>query len=72
MNIYKIIGILGLVLICFGMLVKSRKQRNIFAFFGGIGLLIYSIYLKDLIFTILQAVYIVVVSFDFIKNSKQK
>jgi len=70
MNIYKIIGIIGLVLICTAMIVRKRRIRDDFAFFGGIGLLIYSIYLKDVIFIILQSVYIVIISFDYLKEKK--
>jgi len=70
MNIYKIIGIIGLVLICTAMIVKNRKTRDKLSFFGGIGLLAYSIYLQDIIFIILQSVYIIVVSWDFIKEKK--
>ncbi len=71
MDIFKIIGIVGLILICIGMIVKDRRIRDIFSFFGGVGLLIYSISLKDLIFIILEALYVIVVSFDFIKQNKK-
>ncbi len=67
MDIFKYIGIIGLILICVGMIVKRRTGRDELSFFGGIGLLIYSIHLKDAIFIILQSVYIVIVSIDFIK-----
>ncbi len=70
MNTFKLIGIVGLVLICLGMIVKNRKNRDVLSFFGGVGLLIYSIYLRDVIFTILQTIYILVVFFDFIKQNK--
>lgn len=70
-DIYKLIGIVGLVLICLGMIVKDRRNRDIFSFFGGFGLLIYSISLRDLIFTILEAIYVIVVSFDFIKQKNK-
>lgn len=70
-NIFKIIGIIGLILICLAMIVKKRTLRDTLSFFGGIGLLIYSIYLKDVIFIILQAVYIIVVSWDFLKEKKK-
>ncbi len=70
MPLLKIIGILGLLLITTGMIVKKRTTRNILCVFGGIALLLYSIYIKDLIFIILQAVYVVVVIFDFIKIKK--
>ena len=71
MNEFKIIGIIGLVLISLGMIVRKRTLRDALSFFGGVGLLIYSIYLKDMIFIILQSVYILVVSFDFIKEKKK-
>ena len=68
MDTFKIIGIVGLILICAGMIVRNRKTRDMLSFFGGIGLLIYSISLKDLIFIVLQSVYIIVVLVDFIKR----
>ena len=69
---FKIIGIIGLILICLAMIVKTRTLRNVLAGAGGLGLLIYSIYLNDLIFIVLQAVYIVVVTIDFIKERRKK
>lgn len=71
--LFKAIGVIGLVSICIGMIVKQRTTRDIFATIGGVGLLIYSIFLKDAIFIVLQSVYIVVVVFDLITqkgNSK--
>jgi lipid-A-disaccharide synthase-like uncharacterized protein len=72
MNEFKIIGIAGLILISLGMIVSKRTLRDLLSFFGGVGLLIYSIYLKDFIFIVLQSVYILVVTFDFIKEKNQK
>lgn len=72
MDTFKIIGVIGLVLICAGMIVKNRKTRDILSFFGGIGLLLYSIYLKDIIFIILQTVYIIVVVIDYFKQINKK
>ncbi len=71
MEPFRIIGIIGLVLICVAMMVKKRSLRNVLAFFGGISMLLYSIYLKDLIFIILQAVYTIVIIFDYMKYRKQ-
>lgn len=67
---YKFIGIAGLILICIAMIVRDRKKRDTLSFFGGVGLLIYSIYLKDVIFIILQLVYIVVVSVDYFRQKR--
>jgi lipid-A-disaccharide synthase-like uncharacterized protein len=71
MDIFKIIGIIGLVLISIAMIVRKRTLRDTLSFFGGIGLLIYSIYLEDLIFIILQSVYVIVVSWDFLKEKRK-
>lgn len=68
MSIYKIIGIAGLVFICLSMVVKHRTTRDIFGVFGGVCLLMYSLYLKDFIFIVLQGVYILVVLVDFINK----
>ncbi len=69
--LFKIVGVFGLLLICIAMVVKKRSVRDIFSLLGGTGLLIYSIYLHDLIFIVLQSVYIMVVGFDMIKESRK-
>lgn len=71
MNIFKYIGIIGLVLICLAMIVRKRTLRDTLSIFGGAGLLIYSIYLKDVIFIVLQSVYIIVIVVDFIREKKK-
>ena len=64
MIIYKLIGIMGLIFIIAGTLMISikgkiqRKQIYSLLLIGGIGLTIYSIYIKDAIFIILQIAYI--------------
>lgn len=68
MNTFKILGVAGLILISLAMIVKSRKTRDVFSFFGGVGLLIYSLYIKDVIFIVLQSVYILIILIDFIKQ----
>lgn len=69
--IFKIFGIVGLILLCDSILVKKRKKRDILTIIGGLALLIYSIYLKDLIFIILQTVYISVTIFDYTRQFKK-
>jgi len=68
---FKVIGAIGLLLKCTGMIVRKRFIRDDYSILGGICLLIYSVYLKDIIFIILQAIYIIVVSFDFYKERKK-
>ncbi len=72
MDIFKIIGALGIILISFGILLKNRKKQNIFYIGGGICLEIYSIYINDLIFIILQIIFTVSAIFDFIKQLKNE
>ena len=71
-TIAKALGAIGLVVIIWGISIKSRKYRNLFFVFGGIGLLIYSIYLKDPIFIPLQIVFILAGLFEIYKLSKKK
>lgn len=72
MNIFKVIGAIGLLLIALGVITKDRKRQNILYILGGIGLEIYSIYLKDTIFIILQIVFTVASIYDLVRISKEK
>ena len=71
MEIYKIIGAVGLVLISAGLTLKNRKAQNIFYILGGIGLEIYSIYIGDIIFIILQFLFIATATYDLIKTIRE-
>jgi len=71
-NFFSIIGALGLILIVIGILIKKRKKQDISYIFGGLFLLIYSIYLKNTIFIILQSVFILSATYDLIKRKKKK
>jgi len=65
--VFKIIGTLGLLCIISGVLVKSRKKRNFIYIIGGIFLEIYSLYIGDLLFVILQAFFIIITIYDTMK-----
>lgn len=62
------IGIIGLILVSLGLLVKSRKLRDTLSFLGGACLLVYSIYKKDTIFIILQSFYVFITIFDYLRQ----
>jgi len=66
MSIFKIIGVAGLLLISAGVITKKRKTQDIFYIIGGICLETYSIYLGDVIFIILQIIFMLVASYDFV------
>ena len=65
--VLEIIGAIGLLLITAGVLTKNRDQQNFFFILGGILLTMYSVYIKDPIFIILQVVFIVAAIYGFLK-----
>ena len=72
MNVYKLVGALGLVLISIGVITKSEKKQDILFIIGGIGLEIYSIYIRDAIFIILQIIFTITAAYELFKLSKKK
>lgn len=62
-----IFGIIGLIAISLAIWIKKEVQQDILFLLGGAALLVYSIYIGDMIFIVLQVVYIVSVSFELIK-----
>lgn len=64
----KIIGITGLLLITWGVTINSAQKRDWLFILGGIALLAYSIYIGDIIFIILQTVYILVTGYHRYTN----
>lgn len=76
--VYKIIGVVGLVLIIIGTFFISEEKRiqrgKIYPFLliGGVLLAIYSFYINDIIFIILQISYISIVTYDTIKLKNEK
>lgn len=72
MVIFKVIGALGLVSLIIGTLMLSHRKINrkiIYPFLlvGGILLAIYSFYIDNIIFIILQIFYILTVLYDIIR-----
>ncbi len=64
--LFKIIGAIGLALISYGIVQKRKPQDKLFIA-GGICLELYSLYLGDLIFIILQLVFIASAIWDLKK-----
>ncbi|HEV7701996.1 MAG TPA: hypothetical protein VGO63_00930 [Candidatus Paceibacterota bacterium] len=71
MNLFKIIGAIGLLLIAWGIVTKDRKHQNILYIIGGVSLEIYSIHLQDTIFIILQAIFTISAIYDLVRLSKK-
>ena len=75
--IFKIIAIIGLIFIILGTSLISRKTKirkytYPLLIFGGICLEIYSIYIKDMIFIILQGVFIISSIYGLIKINEHR
>jgi hypothetical protein len=66
-DIFKIIGAIGILLISIGIVTKKRKIQDIYYILGGICLETYSIYIGDLIFIILQIIFTLAAIYDFVK-----
>lgn len=60
----KILGAVGLMLITAGVLIKNEKQQDVLFILGSTGLLVYSISLRDPIFIPLQAIFIMVTTYE--------
>ena len=67
MVLFKLIGILGLLLISMGVLARKRLAQEPYFIFGGIALLAYSISIKDWVFIILQMVFILASVYELLK-----
>lgn len=67
LDIFKIVGSLGIILISIGIITKKRKIQDIYFILGGICLEIYSIHIKDFVFIILQIIFTLAAIYDFIK-----
>lgn len=68
---FKAIGVIGLICIILGVISKKRLKQDIAYIWGGVFLAIYSIYLRDVIFIILQVVFTIVAVYDYWKLKKK-
>ena len=70
-NTMIIFGIIGLLLISYGLWVKNEKYQDIIYIVGGLSLLIYSIEVGNTIFIILQIVFVLSAIVELIKITKK-
>ncbi len=66
-DIFKLVGALGIILIATGILIKKRERQDILFICGGVCLEIYSISISDAIFMILQAIFTFAAVYDLVK-----
>ncbi|NCS71886.1 MAG: hypothetical protein GW775_01300 [Candidatus Magasanikbacteria bacterium] len=72
MYIVKLIGAIGLVLISVGIIIKKRKTQDILYIIGGLCLEVYSLYIGDIVFIILQIVFTLTAIYNLSKVVKKK
>jgi len=71
-EVFRIIGVLGILLITLGIILRKRKEQDILYIAGGICLEIYSLYIGDLIFIVLQIIFTLAAVYDFFRKFKEK
>ncbi len=71
-NIFKLIGALGLIMISVGLLLKKRVHQDVLYILGGICLEMYSLYLRDTVFIVLQIVFVVNSTLDLFRVYKTR
>ena len=62
-----VFGIIGLLLISYALWLKNEKKQDVIFVIGGISLLVYSFFIGDIIFVILQVVFILSALTELIK-----
>jgi len=66
--LYELIGVVGLVFITLGVLLRKRGQQDILYILGGISLLAYSWSIGNMIFMSSQVVFTIVAIYDYMKR----
>jgi len=70
MDIYKFVGILGLVIISVGVFWQKKYIEDILYIFGGIALLLYSYHIREWIFIIFLVLFVISALFHLFRISK--
>jgi len=70
-QIVTITGIIGLIVISYAIWIKNERKQDFLFIIGGLSLLSYSFYQKDLIFFILQIIFIASAFIELLKLKKR-
>ena len=63
----KLIGIVGVLFISGGILHKKRSTEDVLYIIGGVFLTLYSIHIGDIVFIVLQLIFISSAVYDFVR-----
>jgi len=66
MDIFKLIGAIGILLICIGILAKKRALQDYLYILGGLCLELYSVHIQDIIFIVLQFIFVASATYDIV------
>ncbi|MFA6364796.1 MAG: YgjV family protein [Candidatus Paceibacterota bacterium] len=67
-----IFGIIGLLIISTAIWLKNEKRQDLLFIIGGISLLIYSVSIGDIIFILLQIIFIISAFVEIVRLPKKK
>ncbi len=67
-NLFYIIAIIGLLILSGGVITKKERKRNILFVIGGIMLISYSIYIKDIIIIAVQSIFTIAAAYNLISK----
>jgi lipid-A-disaccharide synthase-like uncharacterized protein len=71
-DLFYLFGVIGILFITAGIIVRNRKHQYIFHIIGGLSLEAYSIYIGDVIFIVLQAIFVLVAFYELVLIFHQK
>ena len=63
-------GVIGLIIISVAIWIKNEKRQDILFIIGGLFLLLYSISIKNVIFSVLQTVFILSAFIEVVRMKK--
>ncbi|MGC9602873.1 MAG: hypothetical protein ABSF47_00135 [Minisyncoccia bacterium] len=69
-NLFMVFGILGLLVISFSIWLRNERKQDLWFILGGALLLGYSVSINDVIFIILQVVFIASAAAELLKLKK--
>ena len=69
-SIFKIIAIIGLLILTCGIVTKKERKRDTLFVIGGVMLVSYSIYIKDVIIIAVQSIFTIAAAYNLLIKGK--